>query len=143
MLQCFPTADNASNNSWKKLKQYGYLHQYHSNNPWTDLLSQSQHGEPNHVSWGILQGPFAENTEQCCYNPDFQAPRTHYVLCCKSTIIKAPNMKIEWQTDANKTKHKFSIVKNTKLKANSPSYNYSFKIFSSTCDHLLSVAHST
>lgn len=94
MMQCFLTVDNASNNlGRKKLKQYEYLHQYHSNNPWSDLLSQNQHVEPNHVSWGIHQGPFAENTEQCCYNPTFQVPTTHYDLCCNSTIIKVPNMK--------------------------------------------------
>jgi hypothetical protein len=29
-------------------------------------------------------------------------------------------MKMEWQTVANKTKQRFAIVKNTKLKANNP-----------------------
>lgn len=87
------------------LKQYKSLHQYHSSNPWSDLLSRSQHGEPGHVSWGNLQGPFAENTEHQCYNQTSKVYCNHYMLCCNSTIINAPNMKVEWQTVANKIKH--------------------------------------
>jgi hypothetical protein len=85
-----------------KLHNSGYLHQYHSSNPWTDLLSHSQHGEPGHVSWGILQDPFAENTKQHCCNPSVQVPCSHYKLCCKSTNITTPIMKAEWQTAASK-----------------------------------------
>jgi len=33
-----------------KIKLHVYLHQYHNNNPWTDLLSHSQPVEPGHVS---------------------------------------------------------------------------------------------
>ena len=90
------------------------------------MLFHSQPGEPGHVSWGILQDPFAENTKQHRCNPTVQVPRSHYKLRCKSTNIIAPNIKAEWQTVATKIKQICKLLINTVLKANNltPTINH-------------------